>query len=255
MPSQEEFVENAIRALENLDPSDPASDNLASYLYIADKRLSQYLKQLKDFTQLEHTTHKQRQEAGQLLEKIAFLAFQGLKGATNFKSFQSAGPQYDLLISGDGLDWFYVCKLLYLAEHRRGIVIEAKATKTPLPDKQFARLCSIMELNLSSTVCLGVFFTLEGASGFPKKNDSRQRKISDARLRQVLFHAKTQKFIVVLDKDDIFQLGENGTLIQILVRKIRDLCELSGLPTPAVEQLEEIDLPPHPKQLYTTPNS
>jgi hypothetical protein len=30
---------------------------------------------------------------------------------------------------------------------------------------------------------------------------------------------------------DIFELGKNGSLIQILVRKIRDLDKLSGLPT------------------------
>ncbi|MEA5503235.1 hypothetical protein VB735_08965 [Halotia wernerae UHCC 0503] len=55
--------------------------------------------------------------------------------------------------------------------------------------------------------------------------------------------------IVVLDKDDIFELGKNGSLIQTLVRKIRDLDELSGLPTPSAEQREEIDLPDHLKHL------
>jgi hypothetical protein len=112
-----------------------------------------------------------------------------------------------------------------------------------------------MELNISTTVGLGVFFTLNGASGFPQSDDSRLRSIRDSRLRQVLFHAKTQKLIVVLDKNDIFALGKNGTLIRILARKIRDLCELSGLPTPPVDQIEEIDLPPHLKQLYKTPDS
>jgi DNA integrity scanning protein DisA with diadenylate cyclase activity len=95
-------------------------------------------------------------------------------------------------------------------------------------------------------ICLGfVHF-----AGFPQSGDTRQRAISDCRLRQVIFHAKTQKRIVVLDKNDIFELGKNGSLIQILVRKIRDLDELSGLTTPSVEQTEEIDLPDHLNQLW-----
>jgi hypothetical protein len=251
MLSQKEFVERAIEALENIDPNDPASADLATYLYTADRRLSNYIDQLKEFTQLENPTLSESKKGGEMLEQIAFLVFQGLKGVTSLKSFQSAGPQYDLLVSGDQAAWLYVCKLLYLKENQRGIVVEAKATKARLPDKQFARLCSIMELNLSSIVGLGVFFTLNGATGFPQSESSRQRTIRDCRLRQVLFHAKTQKLIVVLDKDDIFELGKNGTLIQILVRKIRDLCELSGLPTPPVDEPKEmIDLPNHLKQLY-----
>ncbi len=250
MPSQEELVQSVIDALALLDKNDPASDKLATYLYIADRRLSNYIDELKEFTQLENPTLSESRKGGELLEQITFLVFQGLKGAT-LKSFQSAGPQYDLLVSGDQSAWLHVCNLLYLKENQRGIVVEAKATKQRLPDKQFARLCSIMELNLSSIVGLGVFFTLNGAAGFPQRGSSQQRAIRDCRLRQVLFHAKTQKLIVVLDKDDIFELGKNGTLIQILVRKIRDLCELSGLPTPPVDEPKEmIDLPNHLKQLY-----
>ncbi len=255
MPSQEELVESIINALELLNANDPASENLASYLYVADTRLPEYIKQLEEFTQLQNPTLLQSKKGGELLEQIAFLVFCGLRGATSIKSFQSAGPQYDLLVSGDQLAWLTICKLLYLKENQRGIVVEAKATKAALPDKQFARLCSIMELNTSSTVGLGVFFTLNGATGFPRNVNARQRNISDSRLRQVIFHAKTQKIIIVLDKNDIFGLGKNGTLIQTLIRKIRDLCELSGLPTPPIEQREEIDLHLHLKQLKEHPNS
>lgn len=253
MQSQEELVQSIIDALERIDRDHPASNKLASYLYIADIRLLEYLEELKKFIQLEKPTLSQSKTAGALLEQIACLVFRGLQGATSFKSFQSAGPQYDFLVSGDEPAWLCVCKMLYLKENQRGIVVEAKATKERLPDKQFARLCSIMELNISSTVGLGVFFTLNGATGFPESNGSRQRSIKDSRLRQVLFHAKTQKIIVVLDKNDILTLGKNGTLIEILFRKIRDLCELSGLPTTPVEQIEEIDLPAHLKHLYKAP--
>ncbi|MGJ5628229.1 hypothetical protein [Nostoc sp. CALU 1950] len=251
MPSQEELVQSALDTLALLNRDDPASDKLASFLYtVKDSRLSKYLEQLKDFTQLKNPTLPQSKQAGELLEQIVCLVFRGLQGATSFKSFQSAGPQYDFLVSGDQTAWLYVCNQLYLKENQRGIVIEAKATKERLPDKQFARLCSILDLNLSSTVGLGIFFTLNGAAGFPQSGDTRQRAISDCRLRQVIFHAKTQKRIVVLDKNDIFELGKNGSLIQILVRKIRDLDELSGLPTTSVEQTQEIDLPDHLKHLY-----
>lgn len=249
MPSQEELVQSVIEALEILDRDHPASDKMASYLYTPDKKLQEFIEELKKFTQLPKPTQSESKKAGELLEQIACLVFRGLKGATSLKSFQSAGPQYDFLVSGDQPAWLHVCNLLYLKGNQRGIVVEAKATKQPLPDKQFARLCSIMELNLSSTVGLGVFFTLKGATGFPDSNDSRQRAIRDSRLRQVIFHAKTQKLIVVLDKNDIFTLSKNGSLIQLLVRKIRDLCELSGLPTCPVEQIEEIDLPAHLKHL------
>ena len=132
---------------------------------------------------------------------------------------------------------------------QRDIVIEAKAKNSKLPDKDFARLCSIMNENYTGAG-LGIFFTLKGATGFPDKNSSvRQRKISDCRLRQALFHAKTGKFIVVLDREDILELEKNGTLLQILTRKIRDLRELSGIPTAPIEQFVEIDLPSHLKEL------
>ena len=216
-------MQSVIEAIALLDKNDPASDQLASYLYIADSRLSDYLDQLRKFTQLESPTLPESKKGGELLEQIAFLTFQGLKGATSLKSFQSAGPQYDLLVSGDQLTWLHVCHLLYLKENQRGIVVEAKATKQRLPDNQ--------------------------------SGGSRQRAISNCRLRQVLFHAKTQKLIIVLDKDDIFELGKNGTLIQILVRKIRDLCELSGLPTTPICEPKEIDLPKHLKQLYEAPDT
>ncbi|MDZ8035000.1 MULTISPECIES: hypothetical protein [unclassified Nostoc] len=249
MPTQDELVESIINAMDLLELGNPALNKLASYLYKTDVKLSEYLDDLKIFTQLKKPTLQETQEAGKLLEQIVLLVFKGLKGVQSIKSFQSAGPQYDLLVTGDDIFWQNVCKTLYLEWNQRDIVIEAKATKASVPDKQFARLCSIMDLNLKSAG-LGIFITLNGATGFPKKGDPRTRKVSDCRLRQILFHAKTNKMIVVLDKDDIYELTKNGTLIQMLSRKIRDLFELSGLPTSPAEQFQEIDLPPHLKMLY-----
>lgn len=249
MYSQDQLVQVMIDAMEKLEQGTPGLNKLASYLYQADKALSYYLDELDKYTQVTKPTLEQTQEAGKLLEQIVVLVFKGLKGVQSIKSFQSAGPQYDLLVSGDDVAWLNVCKLLYLNTDKRDIVVEAKATKSPLPDKQFARLCSIMDLNLTGSG-LGIFFTLNGATGFPSSGSSRQRAVSDCRLRQIIFHAKTNKIIVVLDKSDIFELDKNGTLIQILTRKIRDLFELSGLPTTPATEFCEIDLPTHLKPLY-----
>jgi hypothetical protein len=249
MESSDELVDGIIKAMERLKSGEPALNALASFLYKADNKLCECLDKLRKYTDLEKPTHKQTQEAGQLLEQIVLLLFKGLKGVQSIKSFQSAGPQYDLLISGDDIGWKVVCKTLYLEWENRDIVIEAKATKSPLKENQFARLCSIMDDNLRGAG-LGIFVTLNGASGFPQKGDQRQRKLSDCRLRQVIFHARTNKIIVVLDKEDLFHLTTNGTLIEILTRKIRDLSELSGLPTIPIEQFQEIDLPAHLKILY-----
>ena len=39
MPSQEEIIESVIQALESIDIEDPASDGLASYLYVVKPEL------------------------------------------------------------------------------------------------------------------------------------------------------------------------------------------------------------------------
>jgi hypothetical protein len=253
MKSQKELVQQILESLEQLDANDEAVGSLASYLYIVDKKLPEYLDHLREFTQSERITPVNRQKGGKLLEQIAYLVFRGLRGFESIKSFQSAGPQYDLVINGDDSAWLTVCKILYLKTEARSIVIEAKATQATLPDKQFSRLCHIMNLSLQSSG-LGIFFTLNGATGFPRGTTSRQRKISDSRLCQVLFYAKTGKSIIVLDKDDILGLGENGSLIRMITRKIRDISELSGLPTTSPGQPIATDLPHHLKQLYEDSN-
>lgn len=73
-------------------------------------------------------------------------------------------------------------------------------------------------------------------------------------MRQVVFHASTKKVIIVLDKDDIFKLNQSGSLITLLIRKTRNLHELSGVPNAPVEEFVEADLPESPsklKQIYT----
>ena len=251
MPTQEELVEIIINSLTQLNPDDSATDKLAFYCYIPHKKLPECLEKFKQHLQISQPTPKQLQERGKFLAPIVYLVFLGLKGATSFQSFQSARPQYDLLVSGDNEKWMTICKLLYLKENRRDIIIEAKAKQSKLADKDFARLCSIMDLQLANSG-LGIFCTLEGATGFPERNSTtRQRTIGDCRLRQVLYHANTNQYIIVLNKEDIFSLDKPGSLITLLTRNIRDISEMSGLPPVSVEKLKEVDLPQHLKDFDT----
>ena|GEM_PF-824950 len=242
-----ETLVRLLKALKDLNPGDNiSSNNIASYLYNPDSRISSYLKKLRKYKELENPTPQQRREAGDLLEQITVLTFCGLQGVSSIKSFRSAGPQYDLLVGGDGEEWLLLYKILYMKENRRDIVVEAKCTDDKVSDQQFARLCSIMEINLFQTTGLGVFFTLNGASGFPERGaDTRQKQLKESKMRQVLFHAKTGKVVVLLDAEDIFALDKPASFIQILISKIRDLDYLSGLASLEPCETPELDLPKH----------
>jgi hypothetical protein len=260
MQTQDEWVQSVISALEKINPDDSAAENLASYLYVADPRMSGHLDELRsclaDLSSNSISKHRKqiiRLKSGKILERISYLAFRGLRGATVFKSFQSAGPQYDLIVSGDNEGWMAVCKVFYMSFSERDILIEAKARNSKVDDQQFARLCSLMEINLRQQSGLGIFFSLAGATGFPEK-ETRQRSLRDAKLRQVLFTEKTGKRIIVLSKKDIFSLGENASLTKIIVRKIRDIGENAGLETLPVS-VEEIDLPAHLQELHDISDS
>jgi hypothetical protein len=246
--SQDSLVEGILESLQKLNAETTDVDPLLSYLYTAKPALSNYLRRLEVFLSLKSPSAEERQDAGYLLEKIALLSFSGLKGYTCVKSFQSAGPQHDLLISGETIKWKTLCTALNLDERCNCILIESKAIKAKVGDSQFARLCNVIDINLTQTG-IGIFFTLNGASGFPEDNASRQRKIGDARLRQVLFFAKTGKPVVVFDKNDILTLDKNGSLPKIIKRKIRDIQELSGLPCVLSDQCIEVDLPLHLRDL------
>ena len=241
-------------ALNYLDKNSLDSEELINWGYTPNPQISSYLTQLKTHLQIDRPTREQKQQAGYLLEKIIVLAFQGLPGLSEIKNYQSGSHQYDLLVSGDDDLWNIVCDRLYLKKSQdnqncRGILIEAKAIGASVSSAQFARLCSMMNLNFCDTVGLGVFFTIQGASGFPRRGDRRFRCIKDARLCQVIFKAKSGKNIVVLDKDDIFELDKNGSLIKILIRKIKEIEELSGLATTSVDEPIDVDLPSHLKDL------
>lgn len=249
-----EAYEMITSGLRFLKKDSPESDELINWLYTPDSQILDYLSQLKTFLEIENPIREQRREAGYLLEKILVLSFKSLAGYSEIKNYQSASHQYDLLVSGDNAEWDIICDRLYLRDtekkqNYRGILIEAKAIGDSVSVAQFTRLCSIMNLEFCSTVGLGIFFTIEGAAGFPKRGENRVVCVKYARLCQVLFHARSGKKVVVLDKDDIFELDKNGALIKILIRKVKELEELSGLSTVSINEPVDIDLPDYLKDL------
>lgn len=240
------IIMDALRQL----PSGSESEELINWLYTPDSQISVYLSILKNFLDIEKPSVMERREAGYLLETILALAFKGLAGYSEIKSYRSASHQLDFLMSGDGSAWDVICDRIYIKQQGyRGIVVEAKAVEKPVSSAQFVRLCSIMSIELCQTVGLGIFFTIEGATGFPRRDGHKVLGIRDARLCQVLFYAKTGKKIIVLDKNDIFELDKNGALIRILIRRVKELEELSGLQAAPVSQLVDIDLPTHMKKV------
>jgi len=237
-------VLSIIEALQQLDPSDPAADPLATFLYTPNEHLTSLLAELSSIR--ASRSRVSSTDSGRVMERIAVNVFQQF-AFSSLKSFQSAGPQLDLLVEGDSLKWLTLCSYCYLSHERRGILLEAKALASPIGDGDIARLCAL--LDSMPNVGLGVFFTLRGASGFPSEARPAQRALRDARLRQVLFFAKTSRPIVIFDERDLRQLVVNGALPRLINRKVRDISELTGLPTQDVS-VREILLPTHLRDEY-----
>lgn len=220
-----------------------------AYYYKPDSALVKNLiDEIEKTYQKKRPTQKDKQLAGYKLEELTLVIFHGLKGWDSIKNYQSSTAQYDLLMSGNGLDWQSTLGLLPLnvPSHSSSIVVEAKATKAKVNDPQFSRLCCLMQQNLKKTSILGIFLTLNGATGFPRNNVLKN--VGQCRLRQLVFYAETRKPIVVLDLNDIRKLSEPGSLLKILNAKIREIEEQTGLP--ATEDIKEVALPKHLSSLY-----
>ena len=178
-----------------------------------------------------------------------------VQGFNSVKSYQSYAAQLDLVITGSDIDWRALMEYLHLNWQRRIIVIEAKNLENRVDDKQFARLCGILEHMFSDTAALGVFFSRYGASGFPNSDErsNRARVLRDAQATQVIFHARTNKFVIVLDHEDILQLSKPGALPKILEAKIRNVEEWTGLPSDSVDsEFCVVDLPSHLRRYMTS---
>jgi hypothetical protein len=190
------------------------------------------------------------EDAGNLMEELAFLAFQCLQGHNSMKSYWSFSAQHDLVISGGSALWDLLMDYLHLEKSGRSILIEAKnlsETKHStgkIDDHQFSRVCGILQNKFVSTAHLGVFFSRHSATGFPKHGQTLKH-LHDAQATQLIFHALTKKFVVVLDDDDIRRLGEPGALPRLLEAKIREIEAWTGRPIEFTDNWEEVLLPPH----------
>ncbi len=216
--------------------------DLAEYLYAPDaalvSRISDY-NRWRELKEAKDPGHKE-ENPGHLMEEIALLAFRCLKGWESVRSYQSYGPQHDLVISGSEGPWVLLMVYLHLPPTGRTIVVEAKNPSRTVSDQQFSRLCSIIQNKFIATCHLGVFITRKGAAGF-----SNRRSLRDARATQALFHAKTEKFVIVLDNQDLQQLTREGGLPRVLESKIRDVENASSVPSEVDDAWKSIELPPH----------
>lgn len=234
-----------ISSLSNDCDHDPL-DTYYGYLYAPDSRLNATMSKLFRLMDKTNPSKAEQLECGRLLERLAGLAFAGLEGATSFKSFRAPSAQYDLLVTGDSIHWDHICRLLYSQGTPGTIVVEAKAISERVSDQVFSRLCNVLDHKLFNTCFMGVLMTINGAAGFPRVGDeSRRSKLSEVRLSQAMYFAKSRKPVVVLERTDYDELLKPGGLIRLLRRKIRDAEELSGLPITACDDILETDLPPH----------
>ena len=217
---------------------------LCPTLYTPDGRLGEYLAKMDPLVQLKRAGEldaAQTQQLGYMLEELALLVFQGLEDIDLVKSYQSAGPQHDLLVSGIDSLWLCICQLLRI-KHFSGILIEAKAWSEKVGDNELQRLGSILAHHLGQTVGLGVFLTLEGASGFPAQGE-QSLGLRHSRVTQLVIYHALHKPIVVLDWEDIMCLNEAGALIKVLRRKIDEIEHMTGLPPALASEPVEILLP------------
>lgn len=219
--NQKQLTKLVIDGLRELNARDPATNALHAYVYEPRPELRASLSAMQKYVALPSPTKADAQKAGYLLEDIAALAFSSIKGWHRLQAWKSVGAQLDLHITGDGADWEAVAKSLFMGA-ANGIVVEAKATADPVGDAQFARLCAIIRDNMKSSVGLGVFFTLNGASGFPQPG-AVKGAMSDAWLRQTVFHAHAGIPVVVLDWNDVRALDKPGALTLCLRNKVIEL--------------------------------
>lgn len=181
---------------------------------------------------------------GELLEEIAYLLFRSFVGVGNVRSFQSYAPQHDLVVDGEANSWILLLNYLHLPESGRSIVVECKNQTSTISDQQFSRLCSILQNKFQDIAHLGVFISHTPASGFPKRK-RKERTLRDSRATQSLFHAKTGKYVIVIDHDDLVKIRKGANIAKILEAKIREVEASSGIELEFNENWEEMLLPRH----------
>lgn len=209
--------------------------SIVDKLYIPDDKLNKRIDEYFAWCRKER-----KENAGHLMEEIAALAFGCLSGWEDLESYQSYASQNDLVITGSSDLWYTLMEYLHLPKNGRTIVIEAKNLKDKVEDKHFSRLGSIIQTQFDKLCHLAVFVSSTGATGFTSR-----RKLSDARATQVLFHAKTAKYLVIITADDFEKLKEIGGLPKLLEAKIRDVEISSNIPLEYGDDWIKVNLPPH----------
>ncbi|MBS4059422.1 MAG: hypothetical protein KG029_03395 [Bacteroidetes bacterium] len=165
---------------------------------------------------------KREENPGELLEEVAYLLFKSLRGAENIRSYRSFAAQHDLVVDGSSVAWQILMTYLHLPKSGRSIIVECKNEKTTISDQQFSRLCGILQNKFETTAHLGVFISRKTAAGFP---EGKRKKISlsEARATQVIFHAKTQKFVIVVAHKDLEKIFMGLPFPKILEAKISEV--------------------------------
>jgi len=252
--SKQELIDQFLAGLAGLEELDSRTrqDFLESEGWI--ETLYNPAPELKNRLQnyFDHLNNEREEDPGKLLEEIAYLLFRSLKGVGNVRSYQSYAAQHDLVIDGASPNWQILMMYLHLNRNGRVIVVECKNQAESISDQQFSRLCGLLQNKFEKTADLGVFVSHTSASGFPKKN-FKERKLKDARATQALFHAKSNKFVVVVDHKDLEMLFKGVSFPKILEAKIREVEASAGVELTFNENWQEVDLPPHLRK-YTNQN-
>jgi hypothetical protein len=245
--SKQELIAQFLAGLNGLEELDPRTrqEILESEGWIKEVLYNpapELMKRLKDY--FDWCDGKREENAGKLLEEVAYLIFKSLRGVGNIRSFQSYAAQHDLVIDGASPVWQVLMIYLHLNRNSRTIVVECKNQSKSISDQQFSRLCGILQNKFDATSNLGVFVSHTAPSGFPKRN-IKERKLKDARATQALFHAKTNKFVVVIDHKDLEMMFKGTPFPKILEAKIREVEASSGIELSFNEAWQEVDLPLH----------
>ena len=192
----------------------------------------------------EWLSSRKKEIPGELMEEIAYLLFKSLNGTENIRSYQSYAAQHDLVVDGSSFAWQMLMKYLHLPDNGRTIVVECKNEKSKISDQQFSRLCGILQNKFTDTAQLGVFVSRQTATGFPE-NGAKKRSLSDARATQVIFHAKSKKFVIVVDQKDLENIARGFSFPMMLEAKIREVEASYGTEITFNEKWEETKLPAH----------
>ena len=247
-----EFMKEFKEAIEVLRASGhpeafEAISELARDLYDPDIRLSDWVNELEGYNSKKSPSKAEQRRAGHVLEGIALASFHCIKGVGSLTSYRAPDAQHDLLVRGKSGNWVAFCDYCHLDRTKRGVLVEAKAHRTPVSSSQFSRVCSnIDHTTLKGLVSLGTIFSLRGATGFPTDtSDKREITLRDARLSQAVFYLITNTPVIVFSMSDLKQLSIPGALPDLVECKVSELFIQSGqITSRATDSCPvEIDIP------------